>query len=349
MSIAEKFAEKLTTIASNVPRVYEAGAKSEYDRFWDAYQQNGTREVYEYAFAGNGWNNDTLKPKHPICPTFASNLFLNCTYAGDLRDLRVTFDFSQCQTISNLFGYFGGLTAVGDIDTTSSPTCTALFIKDRALVTIKKLILKDDGSQTFTNCFLNNDSLRNIEIEGVIGQDIDFQHSTKLSKASIKSIIDALSSSVSGNSVSLSRGAVIEAFRSGENLLSEPYIDSTKVENGITFTDNGDGTITANGTATADATYNVKVFKTTPDDSFVLVGCPVGGSASTYYIAYEGYGRDYGNGVMWDGSREFWDTVIIVIKKGTKVSNLKFAPQINNINEWNALVATKSKWTINLL
>ena len=34
-------AEKLTAIAENVPKVYEAGQKSEYDRFWDAYQNNG--------------------------------------------------------------------------------------------------------------------------------------------------------------------------------------------------------------------------------------------------------------------------------------------------------------------
>ena len=36
-------AEKLTTVAENVPKVYEAGKKAEYDAFWDKYQNNGKR------------------------------------------------------------------------------------------------------------------------------------------------------------------------------------------------------------------------------------------------------------------------------------------------------------------
>ena len=31
-------AEKLTTIAENEQKVYDAGQKSEYDRFWDSYR-----------------------------------------------------------------------------------------------------------------------------------------------------------------------------------------------------------------------------------------------------------------------------------------------------------------------
>lgn len=44
--------------------------------------------------------------------------------------------------------------------------------------------------------------------------------------------------------------------RCGKNLARYPYTDTTKTVNGITFTDNGDGTITANGTATANAVFN---------------------------------------------------------------------------------------------
>ena len=36
----------------------------------------------------------------------------------------------------------------------------------------------------------------------------------------------------------------------GKNLLPYPFKDTTKTINGITFTDNGNGTVTANGTAT---------------------------------------------------------------------------------------------------
>lgn len=41
----------------------------------------------------------------------------------------------------------------------------------------------------------------------------------------------------------------------GKNLLPYPYIFTTKTINGVTFTDNGDGSITIDGTATANAVF----------------------------------------------------------------------------------------------
>lgn len=55
-------------------------------------------------------------------------------------------------------------------------------------------------------------------------------------------------------------GASEQETTTGKNLLPYPYVDTTKTENGITFTDNGDGTITVNGTATAGTFF--KVFAT---------------------------------------------------------------------------------------
>ena len=56
-------AEKLQTIAENEQKVYEAGVKSEYDRFWDIMQANGTRTNYARAFYGEGWRTETFLPK----------------------------------------------------------------------------------------------------------------------------------------------------------------------------------------------------------------------------------------------------------------------------------------------
>lgn len=42
-----------------------------------------------------------------------------------------------------------------------------------------------------------------------------------------------------------------------KNILPYPYVDTTKTTNGITFTDNGDGTITIRGTATANAPFKL--------------------------------------------------------------------------------------------
>ena len=43
----------------------------------------------------------------------------------------------------------------------------------------------------------------------------------------------------------------------GKNLISYPYTDTTKTENGITFTDNGDGSVTVDGTTTATAYFSI--------------------------------------------------------------------------------------------
>ena len=84
-------ADKLTTIAENQQRVYNSGydmgyqdgfvdAESSggidvYNHFWDNYQQNGNRRHYDFAFAGQGWTNETFKPKYPIICTMAERVF----------------------------------------------------------------------------------------------------------------------------------------------------------------------------------------------------------------------------------------------------------------------------------
>lgn len=338
----------LAEIAKKLPWVFNSGSEVEYNRFWDAFQQNGAKTHYSHVFRSEQWNEITFKPKYLIRPIHAAYMLYSSLFAGDLTQ-NAELDFSQCENITYCFYNMPNVTRIGEVDASVAGDFSNVFSYCTRLEKIDLIKLKGDGSQAMTATFNGCYALRDVLFEGAIGQTVSFQNCTLLSKASIISIINALKAEANGNSVSLSKDAVIEAFRSRENLLTKPYVDSTKEVNGIMFTDNGDGTFTANGTASADATFNVKVFKTTPTDSFALVGCPAGGSASTYYIAYEGYGRDYGNGVMWDGSRDFWDTVTIVIKNGTKVSNLKFAPQINYINEWKERIATKSNWTINLL
>lgn len=98
-----------------------------------------------------------------------------------------------------------------------------------------------------------------------------------------------------------------------KNLLSYPYKETTKTQNGITFTDNGDGTITANGTATADAYFSCHSRVQgeandliIPNGRYILTGCPSGGGTSTYNMlaerTYNGsvdlLGRDSGDGVL---------------------------------------------------
>lgn len=179
------------------------GKKSQYDEFWDAYQRgiNGISQIYSgsYMFANAGWNDDTFKPKYSM-PYLnnASNMFNTC----DITDLSaalarqgVVFDFSKCVSVSGAFAY-SRLTKIPEISTVGANQYSGLnsiFNYSRSLHTIEKLILKDDGSQRFSSSFDYCESLANIIIEGVIGQNgFNVQWSTKLSHDSLMSIINAL-------------------------------------------------------------------------------------------------------------------------------------------------------------
>ena len=64
----------------------------------------------------------------------------------------------------------------------------------------------------------------------------------------------------------------------GRNLIPYPYYDRTKTVNGVTFTVNNDGSITAEGTATANADFDLTDgvsldFYLNPE-KYILSGCP---------------------------------------------------------------------------
>jgi hypothetical protein len=111
---------------------------------------------------------------------------------------------------------YSSLTVLPVINCTKSNNNNNIFYSSKALHTIEKWVLKDDGSQPFSNCFNLCESLENIVIEGTIGQNgLNLQWSTKLSKASITNTINVLSTTTSGLSVTLSQTAVNNAFTGG--------------------------------------------------------------------------------------------------------------------------------------
>lgn len=119
-----------------------------------------------------------------------------------------------------------------------------------------------------------------------------------------------------------------------ENLIPYPYRDTTKTENGITFIDNGDGTITVNGTATANASFMLAAFDTITyvnGVTYYLSGCPKGGSLSSYTLCYNVLGfYDVGNGISLNfGEDQTNRTLVIRIYEGVTVNNLTFKPMLN--------------------
>ena len=130
-----------------------------------------------------------------------------------------------------------------------------------------------------------------------------------------------------------------EMVVSGKNLLPYPYHNTTKTINGITFTDNGDGTITANGTATANATFLInRNFGFENEGNYFLSGCPSGGGLNSFYINWyqnhtgvtvKNY-NDYGSGKVIPYQHIFSEnnSLSIAIIAGATVENVVFRPQI---------------------
>lgn len=127
--------------------------------------------------------------------------------------------------------------------------------------------------------------------------------------------------------------------------LPYPYVafngTTTATRYGVTFTDNGDGTVTANGTATGVIWFILPGNDfTLPQDTYVLSGCPVGGSEETYYFGASLYNNDtivsgsaandIGAGATLDTTDKTYTSVriFICIKTGTTVTNLRFNPKV---------------------
>lgn len=120
----------------------------------------------------------------------------------------------------------------------------------------------------------------------------------------------------------------------GKNLIPYPYAETTKTVSGITFTDNGDGSITVNGTATANAIFRLNKASTSihvdKGEIYRLSGAPTGGGTSAYLLlAYDtvnGY-SDTGNGGVFTPRSENL-TVSIRAYTGTTFDNLVFKPML---------------------
>jgi hypothetical protein len=126
-------------------------------------------------------------------------------------------------------------------------------------------------------------------------------------------------------------GASTTVTRTGKNLLPYPYTHTTKTLNGITWTVNADGSVTVNGTASADSDFVFSSALAIIPGSYVMSGCPAGGSGSTYFM----YGANLVSAAdIGDGSAATVTVASLVytafarVKSGTTISNKIFWPQI---------------------
>jgi hypothetical protein len=192
-------AEKLTQIAENEQKVFDAGydegfadgKQAEYDAFWDNIQNNGSEDgaIYVHAFAYARFTDANYHPKYPIIGRSGTSMNEMYYRSGDISDTLVPIYATN--NISHMFS------------------------ECYNLKTIRLLSLTQDT--IFAGAFYLCSSLENLTIEGTIGQNgFNLQYSKKLSKASITSIIEHLSTTTSGLTVTFSRDAVNKAFETSE-------------------------------------------------------------------------------------------------------------------------------------
>ena len=127
----------------------------------------------------------------------------------------------------------------------------------------------------------------------------------------------------------------------GVNLLKNQGFSRTL--NGLTYVYNTDGSVTVNGTATANSYVQIKTLADTnpiPIEGIpvILSGAPAGSAANKYWLyikyrnadntAYEKTYEDYGNGIEFTiPSGRKWE-VYTAILNGQTVNNLVFKPMI---------------------
>ena len=184
--------------AEKIPQVFEAGKKSEYDEFWDTFQDYGNRTRYINAFSWNWWTDELYNPKYPLLCTSANAIENTFYYNTSITDTKVPI-------------------IVQAPNESATQNMLATFYRCHKLKTIPLLSLEGVGNfrNTFTECY----ELETLNLQGIVEVDgFDLHWSTKLSKDSITSIINTLSNTTNGLTLTLSQTAVDTSFETSEGL-----------------------------------------------------------------------------------------------------------------------------------
>ena len=210
------------------------GMQHECDKFWYRLQHNrdnSPRTNYRYAFIS--MTEDMFYPRYDIKPQGSAVFMFAYGSFGDIaarmEECNVTLDTSGVTAFGEWISYTDGITRLPTIDTRSSSdgglACFAYGAQ--GLVTIDKLILKDDGSQIFyANTFERCSKLKDITIEGSIGTGVvDFRW-CPLTKASVISVVNALSPTVSGLTATFNKTAKEAQVRQTKRLCSNRKVRS---------------------------------------------------------------------------------------------------------------------------
>ena len=154
-------ADKALLLKKDFDDVYEAGRKS----FMEDYQQGGNRNNYTYAFAGQGWTDETYDPIYDIvCTGSAQTMYGN----AKITSTKKTIDWSNATSTNYAFS--------------SCPSLIEIV-----------LLIVSKTTPYHTSTFSGLTNLVEMRMGGTLGQNgFDISKATKLSVESLLSILHAL-------------------------------------------------------------------------------------------------------------------------------------------------------------
>lgn len=117
-------------------------------------------------------------------------------------------------------------------------------------------------------------------------------------------------------------------------LLDKSKYSATNTLNGVTFTNNGDGTITVSGTASELTNFYIVSGVAVSEHKYCVLGCPPN-EGEVSYFSNTSWGNEYGLGKIYtyEGQTRDDANYYIFIKKGYTANNLVFKPQIYDLTE----------------
>lgn len=193
----------------------EEGALSFYNLFFDLYLRS---DYFSYTFAGTCWKDELFAPNKDMKPVWIREIFtMNhiVDIVGCLKRVGHTLDTSKATYIYYIMRYNQNSKNLPFIDTSSCGDLRYFLYDNTKLKIIEGLRFKNDGTQIFDSAgsFGKMPELKEIKtIEGVIGQDVDFSGSPKLSKETYYRIFNALSTTSQGKTIVLSNNVDVTFY-----------------------------------------------------------------------------------------------------------------------------------------
>ena len=186
------------------------------------------------------------------------------------------------------------------------------------VLTIKKenyVTLKSEESRKLTNLVSATE----------LGNDLSAGMKAHKYGFGVVSVNDVTSEPHKVDIVTQATSGIMKSY--GKNLISYPFIGETKTENGITFTDNGNGTITINGTATAQYVSFVLGNTLPLEDgvTYVFSGC--NDKLIVGYVNEKGENAWARGPIKW--SKDYTVSLVYIqVNNGETYNNVVWSPMI---------------------